>query len=187
MMVLYFNTALIGILFAGLVSLALGILFVVLGQKKNKDGGKDKDKFKRGIELTLLGSVVLVVLVPLAIKIFTQELTDGDSFLTSSGLIVWFFMPFVFVLEFALILFFLIIGVNALKAGFERRKEGIYDKWTIAFGFIILAVGLVVVASYTLFIMTFFDKSWFTPANKTGESSTALGASINYLIAVINQ
>ena len=95
-MVLYFNTALIGILFAGLVSLVLGILFIALGQKKNKDGGKDKDKFKRGIELTLLGSVVLAFLVPVAIKVFTQEQTDGDSFLTSSGLLVWLFMPFVF-------------------------------------------------------------------------------------------
>ena len=187
MMVLYFNTALIGILFAGLVSLVLGILFIALGQKKNKDGGKDKDKFKRGIELTLLGSVVLAFLVPVAIKVFTQEQTDGDSFLTSSGLLVWLFMPFVFVLEFALILFFLVIGVNALKAGFERRKEGIYDKWTIAFGFIILAVGLVVIASYTLFLMTFFDKSWFTPTNRPGNSSNTLSASINYLIAIISQ
>ena len=182
-MLLYFNIALIGILFAGLASLVLGILFIVLGRKKNKEGGKDKNKFVRGIELTILGSIVLGLLVPVAIRIFIQEMSDGDSFLASSGFLVWFFMPFVLVLEFALLLFFLIIGVNALKAGFERRKEGIYDKWTIAFGFIILAVGFVVVASYTLFLITIFDQSWFTPKNRADGSSSAVANSINYLIA----
>ena len=153
-MVFYLNIALIGMVVAGLVCLVLGILSIVRSQNRDEKGHKNKEKFFRGIKITVIGVILTVIFGPLLIKALYQEITNGESFVKDMPmLLIFFFFPLVIIIAFVFMVFFAVMGATSLQEGYKHRKEGVYDKESIILGYVMLAIGTIVIVSLVMFVL----------------------------------
>ena len=178
-----FNTTLFCFLIAGIACAVLGAISIVRGYKKNSEGVYNKEKVKRGWTLAVIGTILLAIFIPVLVIVLEQEAEYGSDFLAASILILFFFSPLIFIIAIGSLVFFLVIGINSLKEGFNKKTTGKVDVESIIIGFIMLVIGTVVLASQMMFIVTAireFAESFHRSYNKSSTSSNA-AALLNYL------
>ena len=181
-MILYCNTAIIGMIVAGLCCLVIGVLSLIKGYKKDENGKINKEKVFSGWRLSVLGTIILTAFIALLIVVVPFETNEGEAFLTSSWFFMFFFFPLVFALCFVFFLFFLIMGTISLRDGYTSKKEGKFaDKEKIVLGYLMIVLGIIVVASTLLFIFSVLLRFKLFPDNRT--SSLSSSALSNFLIA----
>ena len=83
---------------------------------------------------------------------------EGSDFLSGTWLILFFFGAFYYAFVLIILIFFLVLGISSLQDGFARRKEGIYEVADIVLGFVILFLGLVVLATSIAFAVASWNE-----------------------------
>lgn len=148
-----FNTSVICFLIAGLTCLAVGIISLVRGYKK-ESGNTNREKIKKGWIMSVLGTLLLVLFIPIFIKVLAQEMAGEEGFLDAVPLLLLFFYtPSIFVVAIVYLTFFLVIGISSLKEGYAQRKEGKTDMEDIVLGYVMIALGVIVLVSQILFVL----------------------------------
>ena len=145
-MYFYLNATIISLLVSGLACLIVGVITFINGYTK-----KSKTKIGRGWKLAILGTVIVSVFLPVLTKVLKEEVEGGD-FLAPSFFFMFFFMPFVFGAVLVCIIFYIGIGTTSLKEGYTKNEEGKFNVESIVLGYIMLALGAVVVFSLIMLI-----------------------------------
>ena len=150
-MVFYFNATIISLLISGLACLIVGLISLINGYKK-----RNKNKTGRGWKLAVLGTIIVSVFLPTLIKVLIEEANGGD-FLSVSWFFLLFFLPLVFGAIAVCMVFFLAIGTASLKEGYTKNKDGKFDIENIILGYVMLALGVIVIFSLIMFIRASFE------------------------------
>ena len=153
-MIICLNLALIAMILSGLACLIVGVFYLLNGYKKDNI---NKVKISKGWKLSILGSIVLSVFLLLAIIIIGKEM-EGSDFLSGTWLILFFFGAFYYAFVLIILIFFLVLGISSLQDGFAHRKEGIYEVADIVLGFLILFIGLFVLATSISFAVASWNE-----------------------------
>ena len=186
-MIICLNLALIAMILSGLACLIVGVFYLSKGCKKDNI---DKTKIGKGRKLTILGSIVLTSFVIAAIIIIRKEIESPD-FLDGIWLLLFLFGMFYYAFVLILLTFFLALGIGSLQDGFARRKEGIYEVADIVLGFVILFLGLVVLATSIAFAVAswneLFDSIKNSMNSRNPSSRPEEISSSAYLFYLINK
>jgi len=148
---IYFNLAVIFLLVSGIACFAIGLISLIRGYKK-----KNKEKISRGWRLSILGLVITVVFLPILINVFSLEAESAEELMGSSLIVLILFFPLAFAGIFICLLFYLVIGTTSLKAGYTRDQDGKFDVESIVLGYVMLALGIIVIFSLVMYIIATF-------------------------------
>lgn len=176
-MVFSCNAALIGIILAGLVSLITGILFIRKGIKTNKEDKKGVEKLAKGWFRTIFGGIVTVLTIALLAFVVYKEMSEGDEFFTSSIIIMFLFMPIAIIGIVIVTIIFIDIVTVSLMNGYHDK-----DKVNIVFGYIMLGIGILIVASLVAFFITSLGSLRLSPGPRGGSSSNPPDSSAEALM-----
>ena len=167
-MIICLNLALIAMILSGLACLIVGVFYLLKGYKKDNI---NKAKISKGRKLSILGSIVLTIFTILSIIIIGKEM-EGD-FLSGTWLILFFFGAFYYAFVLIILVFFLALGIGSLQDGFARRKEGIYEVADIVLGFVILFLGLVILATSIAFAVASWDEFFTSIKNSMNSRNSS--------------
>lgn len=176
----HFIGALITIMLIGVASVILGIT-ATFNANKSKNPNAKRLKKKNGNNIIILGVVIVMVFTP--ITLFFEQVEYSAVWMIQ----LLFFPISVIILVLGLV-FFIIIGVSFLQQGFLERKEKIYDTESIAYGFIIFAMGLIMVCCLVLtFVYSLggFVQSMTGSKKDYSSSAQTLNSINNYLFSII--
>ena len=180
-MATYLNIGLISMVITGAACFITGLITLINAYRKKND------KLSRGWTLSVVGAIVFVLFLISLVNILKQEAEYGEDFLSGSFILVFLFFPLVLILAITVSIFFLVIGINSLKDGYTKDKEGKRDVLSIALGYLLLALLVVVIASLVMFVyvsFASFSASLKKAYNSSSQPSSESVAIIkNYLFA----
>ena len=184
-MYFYFNAAIISILVSGIACLIIGIITLI----------KDKKRKVRGLRLTILGAIITLVFSAALIKVLYEEIINSGDFLSVSLFFLFFFFPFELIAVVICLIYFLAIGVTSLKEGYTKSEEGKFNTESIALGYIMLILGIIVIFSFVMLVgasLSYIQESISESINKrnsrlagSSSNSESLESLSSYLFSVL--
>jgi len=150
MRLLAFNLALFCMTLTVISFVVFGVVFIVRGFTKDKEGNIDGGKVTRGFVLFNIGMLLSALFINWLFKAFAEEAERGADFLSGFGFVALIFWPVVVFLGAGVIVFYITYGLYMVRTGNRITRIGVRtDVDTTAFGYMILTFG-------GLFILSIF-------------------------------
>ena len=180
-----FMASLFAVIAVGLICVVLGIISIINSKKKEDPTPKNLKK-KSGIQIIVLGGLLVVAFIPAVIFYSNAEITA-----------LWLFelllSPFCLIVLILVLMFFTYIGISFLRTGFSSKKERKRDNESIVFGFIIIALGIIVAVCFVLsFVYSAGNlikevKDNMQNKGSSSQPTSSIATISNYLFSVINK
>ena len=181
-MALYFNTAIAAMIMTGLTCFVIGLITTITSYTKKK-----KHKLSRGWTLSIIGALITVFFSYMLASSLHQLSIDGESYLTYSWVLIFFFFPVVILILFIFAIFFLSTSVISLQEGYKKDENGKRDVASIVLGYVMLFLMAVIIVSMTLFLIAAFGsfREGLRKSNKSYPSPESVEGLRNYLFSII--